>query len=180
MCGFTLLELLVTIGILLLLCTCVLTIRDHGISRERFIITKSEMSAIASALERYKDIYGDYPKISAHNDFQGNILKSALDGCIDPNGNDVSDGDRLYISSLRCSDDGVYFLDGFGKKYIYYYKLRGHESDWLRQSYILLSTGMKGMDASTQYTSPDTVVSIDGGIGSTHGSDLIITNAGFL
>ncbi len=59
--GFTLLELMVVIGIIALLAALVLSSADFGPKEAKRRVTQSSMAAIESALERYLDKFGEYP-----------------------------------------------------------------------------------------------------------------------
>ena len=175
--GFTFLELVITIAMIVLLSGSVLKMHTSGINRAKFTQTKAEMSAIAAMLEQYYEKYGDYPRIESHNDLQGDILCSALQGKIDQYGNSINDHNFL-TSEFQISSDG-YLLDAFGNKYIYFYRSRTNPKVWERNSYILISLGMKTQTNSDQSPQKDSSVTINGDIIYENSSDIILTNVGF-
>ncbi|HBJ87185.1 MAG TPA: hypothetical protein DDZ88_25665 [Verrucomicrobiales bacterium] len=58
--GFTLMELLVVIGIIALLAVLVVSSGSSGSSKRR--VTQGAQQSIESALERYREEYGEYPE----------------------------------------------------------------------------------------------------------------------
>jgi prepilin-type N-terminal cleavage/methylation domain-containing protein len=64
--GFTLVEVLVTVGIIALLVALVLPAVMHARTTGYVIRTKSDFQAIAMALEAYKGDFGDYPRVPAY------------------------------------------------------------------------------------------------------------------
>lgn len=176
--GFTIIELLFTMAILIMMASSFLRVYTSGISREKLIQIKAEMSAIASMLELYRDKYGDYPRVDVHNDLQGYILCSALQGKIDPYGYPTN-GHNLLTSEFTISDNG-YILDTFGSKYIYLYKTKSSPKIWERDSYILISLGMKSNQISEQEITKDSTVHPNGEISALNSSDIILSNTGFI
>ena len=176
--GFTFLELIFAIAIIVMIAGSILNIRKSGICRENFIRTKAEMSSIASLLEQYYEKYGDYPRIDIHDDSQGNVLCAALQGKTDPFGNDINEH-NLLSSDFSISEDG-YLLDSFGNKYIYLYKTKNNPKLWKKKSYILISLGIKGATHNSTTIHQDSIIDTNGNIDMQNSSDLILTNTGFL
>jgi prepilin-type N-terminal cleavage/methylation domain-containing protein len=61
--GFTLVELLVVIGIIVLLIGILLPVLSHTIRQANRTRIASDLNAISSALDVYKQAFGDYPRI---------------------------------------------------------------------------------------------------------------------
>lgn len=178
--AFTLLEILMTVTLIWLVVAGILKVQGAHLSREKYIRTKAEMATIALLLEKYREKYGDYPKLNAHDDFQGDVLCSALKGVIDPEGGVISDGENLLSSSFKEIDGKL--VDPFFSDYIYYYKTKNKESDWKEISYILISKGVKGQQnpERNRVVAKDVTVSENGYISGENFSDIVLTSSGFL
>jgi type II secretory pathway pseudopilin PulG len=142
--GFTTIEIVCTISIFLIIAAGIIKIQQTFQEREKQVRTRAEMMQIASLLEEYHGIHGDYPKIDTHNDSQGPILCSALHGKSDPNGNTPPLEKQVDLVASSLKEINNQFVDPFLSDYIYYYKRRSDSGTWKNSSYILISKGPKG------------------------------------
>jgi type II secretory pathway pseudopilin PulG len=180
--GFTTIELMCTITIFMIAMTIILKISSSFQVSEKQIRTRTEMSCIANMLEEYLSLHGDYPKIEAHNDFQGNILCSALYGNINPDGDTPDAPKKVDLVTSTLIEINGKFVDPFSSDYIYYYKLRSNGDTWENSSYILLSKGSKGQQNTERNLeiSKGVTITTQGRITGDQRGDIIITNGGFL
>ncbi|MDR2812505.1 MAG: prepilin-type N-terminal cleavage/methylation domain-containing protein [Puniceicoccales bacterium] len=178
--GFTIIEIICTISIFLLIIAGILKIQQSFQEREKQIRTRTEMVQIASWLEEYYDLHGDYPRIVAHDDNQGTVLCSALHGK-DPNGNTPSVDKKIDLVATSLKEINDKFIDPFLSDYIYYYKLRTDNGTWQNPSYILISKGPKGQQNPQRNLSiaKGVTVSAAGKIDGNPNGDIILTNGGF-
>lgn len=174
------LEILLTISIFFIFLFGILKVRENYRVRDKQILARAELVTLADALERYFNIFGDYPKIASHDDQQGDVLYSALHGQIDPDGNSVSDGQDFVETNIKEIDGR--FVDPFLSDYIYYYKMRGSESLWRNPSYILISKGPKGQQNPERsvVVSKSVTVTMAGVIIGDAKDDIIVTSGGIL
>jgi type II secretory pathway pseudopilin PulG len=180
--GFTIIEVVCTVSIFLIIAAGILKIQQTFQEREKQIRTRTEMMQIASWLEEYHEIHGDYPKIDPHNDTQGNILCSALHGTIDPDGNTPVATKQIDLVVTPLKEISSKFVDPFLSDYIYYYKRRADNGTWQNPSYILISKGPKGQQNPQRnlMISKGVTISAEGKISGQPNGDIILTNGGFL
>ncbi|MDR2371886.1 MAG: type II secretion system GspH family protein [Puniceicoccales bacterium] len=179
--GFTIIEIVCTVTIFLAIAAGILRIQQTFQEREKQIRTRTEMMQIASWLEEYHEIYGDYPKIVTHNDDQGNVLCSALHGNIDPNGSTPAAVKQIDLVATPLNEISNQFVDPFLSDYVYYYKLRTDNGTWQNPSYILISKGPKGQQNPQRNLtiSKGVTISTGGKISGNPNGDIILTNGGF-
>jgi prepilin-type N-terminal cleavage/methylation domain-containing protein len=179
--GFTVIEIICTVTIFLIIAAGILKIQQTFQDREKQIRTRTEMMQIASWLEEYHGLHGDYPKIVTHNDDQGSVLCSALHGNIDPNGNLPIVTEQIDLVAAPLNEIGGRFVDPFLSDYIYYYKLRTDNGTWQNTSYILISKGQKGQQnpQRNRTISKGVTINTEGKIGGSPSGDIILTNGGF-
>ncbi|MDR0740384.1 MAG: type II secretion system GspH family protein [Puniceicoccales bacterium] len=180
--GFTVIEIICTVSIFFIIAAGILKIQQTFQEREKQIRTRTEMMQIASWLEEYHELHGDYPKIVTHNDSQGDILCSALHGNIDPNGSTPIATKQIDLVATQLKEIDNKFVDPFLSDYIYYYKLRTDNGTWQNLSYILISKGPKGQQNPQRNLTISKGVTIgnEGKISGSPNGDIILTNGGFL
>jgi prepilin-type N-terminal cleavage/methylation domain-containing protein len=180
--GFTIIEIVCTVSIFLIIAGGVLKIQQSFQEREKQLRTRTEMAQIASWLEEYHQLHGDYPKILDHNDSQGTVLCPALHGNADPDGNIPSADKKIDLVATSLQEIGGKFVDPFLSDYIYYYKRRTDNNTWQNPSYILISKGPKGQQNPQRNLniSKGVTVSTAGKVSGNPNGDIILTNGGFL
>lgn len=128
--GFTLVELIVTVSIIAVLSTVIIIAYGSSQARARDAKRKTDIQAIATALDMYKADQGTYRVVHAasHQETKWNTLAGSLRGYLDPLPkdpiNEMSDvestlpwlyavGEKQYAYSVytfptcTCSDGGV-------------------------------------------------------------------------
>jgi hypothetical protein len=150
--------------------------------REKQILTRSELTQLARMLEEYRELHGDYPKITAHDDRQGTILCAALHGTIDPDGHPLGGSQARDLVTTALREINGQFVDPYLSNYVYYYKRRSGDDSWANPSYVLLSKGPKGQQNPQRNLAVEKGSTVDerGYVGDGRGGDIIVTNGGFL
>jgi len=164
--GFTLIELLTVMGIIVILTGIVIGVQRGVSSQQDSARARSEMHAIANALEAFKLQYGDYPWQSADSDTaRAEELFDFLTGekiiQNDGSGNVVvlSAGEEdvpanlpnfIDVSKMNVDDptDPTMFVDPWGTPYHYFYIPTGstnNKDSWVNPGFILLSSGRDGL-----------------------------------
>jgi prepilin-type N-terminal cleavage/methylation domain-containing protein len=147
--AFTLLELVAVIAIVAVLAGLVVGAAGRASESGRIARTRAELAALATGLEAYRRVYGDYPQTNQ----PARLLQSLL-GELGPG--DVSMHARALIELARfttsggpdpAADPSAVLVDPWGRPYTYAYKVP--PDDWLNPSFLLYSLGPDG-----QYT-PD-------------------------
>jgi len=169
--GFTLIELVVVIGIISVLSGLVLHIQGGMEERRRIAQAKGELALLTVALESYRMHYGDYPQITVEqaNGF-GPLLYGSLLGELGPDGSPLMvtprqlflDGSKVSIWDIEkgmevnprivmaegrlISGDPEWrqrrLVDPWGNPYVYRY---GNDAGgWESVGYVLLSLGPSG------------------------------------
>lgn len=165
--AFTLLELLVVIGIIAILAGIVLGVGRRASESGKIARAKAEMAALSTALEAYKSQYGDYPQTgagaandpnavtSAADDGPG-ILFNALAGKRGPKNAltpidaralvelskfSLQVPDRLPVSGNLAQLANA-FVDPWGHRYVYLYDTT--VNGWRNSSFVLYSIGPDG------------------------------------
>lgn len=176
--AFTIIELLVVIGIIAVLAGIFFGVADGVRERGRISRAETELGLIAQYLEQYKAHYGDYPYVavadskSASSTTQregedGNVaLYDALNGWRAVDGTDLRpDRQRAVIDRSKFEhaftpsldpptptdpeEDPVALIDPWGQAYRYFYdKTSG---TWENPSYVVYSVGPDGV-----HEEPDT------------------------
>ncbi len=175
--GFTLVELLVVMSIILILAGIVIGVQRGVYRKQSEAKARGEMQAIATALESFKLKYGDYPWTGSDQPEQ---LFNALTGASklyvenDKVYMGIPDGGSTHAGFLEASkmtvdskDDPTKFMDPWGNEYHYYYKSTddsdnyrdGNTSNdpWQFPGFVLLSEGPDGSmssDGETNGTLP--------------------------
>jgi prepilin-type N-terminal cleavage/methylation domain-containing protein len=146
--GFTLLELLVVVGIIAILTGIVIGVGRQASESGRATRARAELAVLTGALDAYKLAYADYPRTE-----QPAQLLQALIGKRGPTYLPVAG--RALIEAAKFtitpgldpfSNDSAQLLDPWGHPYRYAYK---SQTPWTNPSYVLYSTGPDGTDTST-------------------------------
>lgn len=149
--GFTLLELLAVIALIVVLTGIVIGAGRRATETGKVARAKAELAALAAALETYRAHFGDYPHAasdaSATESAAGQILYAALLGWRGPQlgAPRFATARRALIETARFAParpgaDAAdnHLLDPWGQPYRYAY--RG-SADWRSASYVLCSAG---------------------------------------
>jgi general secretion pathway protein G len=145
--GFTVLELLLVIGLLAVLSTLVVGAGSSARASARASRAAGELTALAAALESYRLAQGDYPRTD-----QSTRLLQSLAGRRGPTGEAVAG--RPVIEAGRFStdapgdpllDDAAELLDPWGSPYRYAYK---SATPWSNPGYVLYSAGPDSLAAA--------------------------------
>jgi prepilin-type N-terminal cleavage/methylation domain-containing protein len=166
--AFTLIELLTVVAIIGILAAITFGVAKGVNERAAINQARAELSALATALEGYKRVYGDYPQTggagnnpagAASNSDGPGILFNALAGKRGPRASPVSaidgkrflDLERFSLQSTATTDLPVSgnttqlanaFVDPWGRRYLYFYKTSA--TGWQNPSYVLFSVGPDG------------------------------------
>lgn len=150
--GFTLVEVLVTLSVIVILVSIFFGIQRGVYSAQSQAKARAEMAIIASALETFKSRYGDYPWTEGINQetFLFNILSGQLYLGRPPDDPDGPIG--MYAANRRpLTDVGALttqpagtptrIVDPWGNPYQYFYRVNGTDNNWQNPGFILLSRG---------------------------------------
>ncbi|HEX8914641.1 MAG TPA: prepilin-type N-terminal cleavage/methylation domain-containing protein [Humisphaera sp.] len=74
--GFTLVELIIVLGIIIVLMSILLPVINRAYTASTRTTMWSDLSAIQTALEAYKQRYGDYPRVDAANGGQATLARA--------------------------------------------------------------------------------------------------------
>lgn len=173
--AFTLIEILVVIAIIAVLAAMTTRVADSITQSQDRSKAAADMAAMAAALETFKSMYNDYPRLNANAG--GTTFARDLYKCLSGksfmrlNGGQItfvdmeSAGDYkplLDITVMRVGDPAdpdrevndfdnpkLVFLDPWGNPYLYFYDsslMAGAVGAWEAASFILLSRGPDGKD----------------------------------
>lgn len=174
--AFTLVEILIVIGIIALLMGLTTQMLGTVSASQGRARAKSELAIIASGLEAFAGKYGGYPRLSCAGDEKnaaGNIYKCLVgkmilrldDGQVVMADVGTNRKPLLDASKLRICDpadpvltdvdpekNGVYFGDPWNEPYLYFFDTTSYVTNeenttWRSPSFILLS---KGADAKSK------------------------------
>lgn len=189
--GFTIIEMLVVIGIIAILAAITFGLVSGVTERGRTSRAQSELRTLAQALEQYRSHYGDYPWVNVdefsynsdpESDRTPELVFNALAGVLGPRGHNIVDQEGSYgpsfvdFGNLTLRSDSELpdpeqtsseldnaFVDPWGNAYRYLYKDEGNSEEWERQNFILYSMGPSGEDSAPDPdgTIPDSPENID-------------------
>ena len=138
--AFTLIELLVVIGIIAILSAITLGVVKGVNERAAIGQAKTELAALAQALEGYKRQYGDYPQTTT-----ASVFLQSLIGKTWPTGSPMLGKQFIEITKFTTSADPfsvttATLQDPWGRDYLYYYYTLGTPTITMR-GYVLFSRG---------------------------------------
>lgn len=150
--AFTLLELLAVISIIALLAAIVIGVGRRATETGRTARARTELAALAAALEDYRRAFGDYPQTD-----DGAQLLQALSGRRGPHDTAIAARSLLEISRFKTTDSRDPFtdstavlIDPWDRAYRYLYKVP--VAGWTNSSYVLYSSGPDGQASPTLLT----------------------------
>ncbi len=166
--AFTLIELLTVIAIIGILAAITFGVFKGAQERAAIGQARSELGAIATALDAYKRQYGDYPQIgpfgaatppTALSDTNNpGYLFNALAGKLGPKRNQIAGKSFLDLAQFTWSNPAAApaltgttqvanaLLDPWGVPYLYAYREPAPTGPgpWVNPSFVLLSAGPDG------------------------------------
>lgn len=156
--GFTLLELLVVIGIVVVLFAFGLAVVRGARERTAIARAKAELALLGAALEQYQRQHGDYPQAGASlpgsqvvNETAGPDPASAqarLFAALSGQSAGFVELSTLGLERVGAAGDRLQpnaFLDPWGRRYLYFYRTSGATAaPWIAPGFVLFSAGPDG------------------------------------
>jgi prepilin-type N-terminal cleavage/methylation domain-containing protein len=162
--GFSLIELMVVMGIIAILASIVVGISQGVAMRQELARARADLYFIAAKLNDFKSRYKDYPRSDGGSEAEGVVLTEALlgkiilkkgtDGKLKPFEIENKDAKPLVGSELKIiKDDGnELIVDPWGNPYYYRYEepyaLDAEKQNiggkWENPGFILISAGPDG------------------------------------
>lgn len=142
--AFTLLEVLVVVGLVAVLTALVFAGGHHAAAAGKTAQARTELAALAAALDSYRQAFGDFPR----TDDPARLLQ-ALIGKRDPDHQAVNTRARIETARFRtaagddpfASETSV-LADPWGRPYRYAYK---SQTPWSNPACVLYSVGADGL-----------------------------------
>lgn len=179
--AFTLIELLTVIAIIGILAGITFGITKGVNERAAINQARTELSALATALENYKRQYGDYPQTGPDPGTAATTVTitvgdpaaqflNALSGKLGPTLKNISGKNFVELGRFTLETENLpdpaatnavsvanAFLDPWGRRYMYCYKDQANPGTWNNPSYVLFSTGPDGKRKASDPTSAGVV-----------------------
>lgn len=148
--GFTLVEMLAVLAVVAILAAISFGLIAGVQSRQARSQAAAELAALSTALESYRSVFGDYPRLMNNPD--GLFL--ALYGRRTPDGTAVDR--RAFIDRDSFTINNNRFEDPWGRTYLYFYDESWKETPGGRFGFLLFSRGPSG-----QFLPPDNTGFLD-------------------
>jgi len=149
--GFTLIELLAVICIIGLLCGLVIGGGRYASERGRSARAQTELAVLASALEEYRRICGDYPQTN-----DGAQLLQSLIGRRGPRNAEIAIRPLIETARFVTTQEldpyasaSARLVDPWSQAYRYTYKT---QSPWTNPGYVIYSPGPDQRDSAALLT----------------------------
>jgi prepilin-type N-terminal cleavage/methylation domain-containing protein len=131
--AFTLLEVLAVVALIAVLTGIVIGVGRRAIEASRATRARAELAVLASALESYKRVYGDYPR----TDDAAQLLRALL-GQRGPASEAEINGRALLETARFRISEGM-LVDPWDQPYEYAYKIPA--AGWANVRFVLYSRG---------------------------------------
>jgi general secretion pathway protein G len=145
--GFTLLELLVVVGLIAVLAGLVIGAGRRAVEAGHTARARAEIAALSVALENYRGAWGDYPRTA-----DGAVLLQALIGRQSPAGTPMQGRSFIDLAKFTTgagadplTDFSAKLIDPWGRPYGYAYEVPA--TGWMNSGFVLYSVGPDGTDA---------------------------------
>jgi prepilin-type N-terminal cleavage/methylation domain-containing protein len=140
--GFTLVELLLVIALIAGLAGLALGAMPGVKQRAATGRARAELALLSQALERYRQLHGDYPQVADSPE----TFYAALAGRVGPTGSalrgpNLADGLGVTCRRLELTDGAGCFVDPWDNPYQYVYFTRPVGSGGTQRGYVLYSFG---------------------------------------
>ena len=149
--GFTLLELLVVVGIIAVLSGLALGVGRRAVESGKIARTRGELTVLAAALDAYRRSYGDYPQ----TDNEARLLQSLL-GRRGPLNHALAGPAFIEAAKFTTAgsldpfaNDSAVLVDPWGQPYVYAYQ---SQTPWANPGFVLYSIGPDGADSPALLT----------------------------
>lgn len=146
--GFTLLELLVVIGVIAILTGIVIGVGRRASESGRTARARAELAALSAALDAYKLTYGDYPRTDVPARLLQSLIGKRGPTYLTMTGRAVIGTAHFTIAGALdpLGNESAELVDPWEHPYRYAYK---SQAGWTNPSYVLYSAGPDGLASST-------------------------------